>query len=204
MGEAAGGRDGLPVRLPADRHLEDEPVALLQIHVRRAREVGTDIGPVDRLFACDPAAPRHPPAGAVVLGAVEAGECLDDLPVLGYLDRRGAASSPAVVGRAGPECSGDGPVDLVVANQPNLPGRAAKRGHAVVTARQDGAVVEDDGRLHLWRRRCRKQGVGVVERPVLETSGKVQADDTVPQVCHRPKLLRSRFRRRCRGDQRLE
>ena len=112
------------------------PCRCVQRGVRRAGEVGPDVGAVDRLLAGDPAAPRHRPAGAVHLGAVEAG-------VGRGRPRRSRVTSTVVVppraigvvGLARAERRA-GVVDLVVADQHDVARRPApERGHAVVAAR---------------------------------------------------------------------
>ena len=134
------------------------PCRCVQRDVRRAGEVGTDIGPVDRLLAGDPAAPRHPTARAVHLGAVEAGERPDDLAdgvTTSSSCRPGRRSRTACHGPNG----GPGLLTSWLRTSHDVPVGTGERGHAVVAARQRGAVVERDREL------------GVVERPVLEPGG---------------------------------
>ena len=142
-----------------------------QRDVRRAGEVGTHVGPVDGLLAGDPAAPRHRAAGAVHLGAVEAGEGVDDLAVAGHLDRGRAALGHGVVRLGGVAEGRAGLLTSWLRTSMTLPRRRpAERGHAVVAAGQHGAVVERHRRL------------GVVERPVREPRRQVQAHDAVAGV----------------------
>ena len=131
--------------------------------------------PVDGLLAGDPAAPRHRAAGAVHLGAVEAGVGVDDLAVAGHLDRGRAALGHGVVRLGGVAEGRARVVDLVVADERDVAPRppAAERGHAVVAAGQHGPVVE------------RHRGLGVVEAPVREPRGEVEAHDAVAGVGHR-------------------
>ncbi len=75
-----------------------------------------------------------------------------------------------------------------------LPFGPGNDAHAVVTPRQDGAVVEDDRRT-----------VGVVERAIQKTSRQVQADLAVPQVRDGCQRVKVGFRRRGRTtEQRLQ
>jgi hypothetical protein len=171
VSEAPRALDRLAIRLPAGRHLEDVAVRLLQRDVRSAREVGTDVGAVDRLLTGDPAPPRHGTTHAVHLRAVEAREGLGDdaLPV--YQRGRRPARRHRVVRLSRSERRRR-PVDFVVPDEPSLPLWAWERGHAVMPAWERGAVAEDDSRP-----------VGVVERAVPETLGQVQPHLSVAQVC---------------------
>ncbi len=147
---------------------------------------GPTSGPLIVSSQRHPAVPGHRTARAVHLRAVEAGEGVDDLAVPGDLDRGRAAAGHRVVGlgrrRRTP---GTGLFTSWLRTSTTLPVAAPEGGHAVVAAGQHGAVVERDGLL------------GVVERPVLEPAGQVQAHDAVAQVGHRAQRDRRRRSGRC-------
>ena len=178
MGEATGRGDRLPVGLPAGRHLEEEAMPLLEGDVGRVGEVSADIGAVHGLLAGDPAAPGHGPAGAVHLGAVQAGEGLEHVTIGRDPDRGGAAAGVVVVGLAGTERRGHRAVHLVVADQPHRAVAAAEGGHPVMAAGQQGAVVEGD-------RRRSGEHIGVVEGAVPEAGGQMEPHLAVAEVGHR-------------------
>ena len=152
--EASGLRDRLSVGLPVRRHLEDEPVRLLERHVRGAGEVRAYVGAIHRLLAGDPAAPRHPPTRAVHHRAVEAGVRLDNLTGRRRHDRRCPAQRPRVIWRAWPEgrarwLAGWRVVELVVAHEDDVAIGPGERAHPVVPAGQRGAVVERYGEFRV-------------------------------------------------------
>ncbi len=202
VGEAARAPDRLAVRDVAGRDLEDEAVRLLEELVGLRREVGRRIGPVHRLLAGDPCAPRHPSAGAVHHRAVEARPGLDDLSP--WRDEaRGRAAEPVRVVRVERaegvlrvRLAWGRVVLLVVPNEPDVAVGSCEGGHAVVPPGEQGAVVEG-------YRRCTRQQVGVVERPVLEPRSQVQPHDAVAQVGHRGQRPVGARRHRV-GQQRLQ
>ena len=161
-------------------------MGLGQRDVRRAGEIGPDVGTVHRFLAGDPGAPRRRSAGAVHLGAVEARERPEDFAVLGDHDRRRATPRHRVVRHSaavGRSHRRPRIVDLVVADQDHVAVPASERRHSVVTTGQRCSVVECDRHLR------------VVERAVLETRWQPQSDQPVAEIRHRPEWERSWWRR---------
>ena len=190
VGEAAGAGDRFARRLPTGGHLEDEAVTLGQGHIGDAGEVRSDIGSVDRLLAGHPAAPRHGPAAAVHLRAVQAREGADHLPEAGHLDGGRAALGHGVIRHAGVPEGWSRVVELVVPHQDVVAVRTTERSHPVVTPWQHRAVIEDDGRL------------GVVERAVAEPLRQPQPHGTVALVGNRTKRPTRSRRNRARDESR--